>query len=71
MILVCAAVAAGSGCCCRRQNYQAYQDALAGLNSIVGYAVKANNNLKIIQVGGCGVDGWGHGVGSARVCCAS
>ena len=38
-----------SGC---RQNYQAYQEALQGLDSIVGYAVKANNNFKIMQVGG-------------------
>ncbi|KAL4459044.1 hypothetical protein ABPG75_013909 [Micractinium tetrahymenae] len=32
-----------------RQNYQAYADALQGLDSIIGYAVKANNNLKIMQ----------------------
>ena len=37
---------------CCRQNYQAYQEALQGLDSIVGYAVKANNNFKIMQVGG-------------------
>lgn len=34
----------------RRQNYQAYADALQGLDSIIGYAVKANNNFKIMQV---------------------
>ena len=33
-----------------RQNYQAYAEALAGLDSIIGYAVKANNNLKIMQL---------------------
>ncbi|KAH9320972.1 hypothetical protein KI387_015611 [Taxus chinensis] len=31
------------------RNYQAYQTALEGLDSIIGYAVKANNNLKILQ----------------------
>jgi len=30
-------------------NYRAYQAALTGLDSIIGYAVKANNNLKIMQ----------------------
>lgn len=30
-------------------NYKAYEAALRGLDSIVGYAVKANNNLKIMQ----------------------
>lgn len=32
------------------QNYQAYQEALQGLDSIIGYAVKANNNFRIMQV---------------------
>ena len=31
------------------RNYQAYEKALEGLPSIIGYAVKANNNLKIMQ----------------------
>ncbi|KIY98180.1 diaminopimelate decarboxylase [Monoraphidium neglectum] len=31
-------------------NYAAYQAALAGLDSIIGYAIKANNNLKIVQL---------------------
>lgn len=31
------------------QNYQAYKEALEGLDSIIGYAVKANNNLKIVE----------------------
>jgi hypothetical protein len=35
-----------------RQNYTAYAQALEGLDSIIGYAVKANNNFKIMQVGG-------------------
>jgi len=30
-------------------NFKAYQKALEGLNSIIGYAVKANNNYKIMQ----------------------
>ena len=30
-------------------NYHAYEDALKGLDSIIGYAVKANNNLKVMQ----------------------
>ena len=30
-------------------NYRAYEQALHGLDSIVGYAVKANNNLRILQ----------------------
>ena len=30
-------------------NYKAYQAALAGVDSIIGYAVKANNNYKIVQ----------------------
>ena len=33
-----------------RQNYLAYKEALEGLDSIIGYAVKANNNFKIMQV---------------------
>lgn len=32
-----------------RRNYEAYRDALSGLDSIIGYAVKANNNLKIVE----------------------
>lgn len=32
-----------------RRNYEAYRDALSGLDSIIGYAVKANNNFKIMQ----------------------
>lgn len=31
-------------------NYRAYEDALQGLDSIVGYAIKANNNLKIVEL---------------------
>lgn len=31
-------------------NYLAYQDALEGLDAIVGYAIKANNNLKIVKL---------------------
>lgn len=31
------------------RNYEAYENALQGLDSIIGYAVKANNNLKILQ----------------------
>jgi diaminopimelate decarboxylase len=30
-------------------NFKAYQAALDGLDSIIGYAVKANNNYKIMQ----------------------
>lgn len=30
-------------------NFKAYQEALQGLSSIIGYAVKANNNYKIMQ----------------------
>lgn len=30
-------------------NYQAYDEALQGLDSIIGYAIKANNNLRILQ----------------------
>ncbi|GAB2218987.1 hypothetical protein Drorol1_Dr00006612 [Drosera rotundifolia] len=31
------------------RNVEAYRDALEGLESIIGYAVKANNNLKILE----------------------
>lgn len=31
-------------------NYQAYEEALEGLDSIIGYAIKANNNLKIVEL---------------------
>ncbi|XP_050233766.1 diaminopimelate decarboxylase 2, chloroplastic-like [Mercurialis annua] len=31
------------------RNVEAYRDALEGLNSIIGYAIKANNNLKILE----------------------
>lgn len=31
------------------RNFEAYREALEGLRSIVGYAIKANNNLKILQ----------------------
>ena len=30
------------------RNVGAYKDALEGLRSIIGYAIKANNNLKIL-----------------------
>eukprot|EP00737_Agarophyton_chilense_P002366 gb/GEZJ01002693.1/.p2 GENE.gb/GEZJ01002693.1/~~gb/GEZJ01002693.1/.p2 ORF type:complete len:473 (-),score=60.98 gb/GEZJ01002693.1/:2740-4158(-) len=30
-------------------NYRAYEDALKGLPSIIGYAIKANNNLHIVE----------------------
>ncbi len=33
-----------------RANYAAYKEALEGLDSIIGYAVKANNNLKIMEL---------------------
>ena len=39
------------------RNVEAYKEALKGLDSIIGYAVKANNNLKILehfQSLGCG-----------------
>ncbi|KAI8533017.1 hypothetical protein RHMOL_Rhmol11G0263600 [Rhododendron molle] len=39
------------------RNFEAYREALGGLNSIIGYAIKANNNLKILEhlrVLGCG-----------------
>ena len=31
------------------RNVEAYWDALEGLRSIIGYAIKANNNLKILE----------------------
>ncbi|KAJ1376071.1 PLP-binding barrel [Sesbania bispinosa] len=31
------------------RNVEAYKDALEGLTSIIGYAIKANNNLKILE----------------------
>ncbi|GMP51168.1 hypothetical protein CsSME_00017510 [Camellia sinensis var. sinensis] len=31
------------------RNFQAYRDALVGLDSIIGYTIKANNNLKILE----------------------
>ena len=31
------------------QNYQAYVKALLGLDAIIGYAVKANNNLHLLR----------------------
>ncbi|CAL5335121.1 unnamed protein product [Camellia sinensis] len=31
------------------RNFQAYRDVLEGLDSIIGYAIKANNNLKILE----------------------
>lgn len=31
-------------------NFQAYRDALEGLDSIIGYAIKANNNLRIVEL---------------------
>ncbi|KAF8410563.1 hypothetical protein HHK36_003094 [Tetracentron sinense] len=31
------------------RNFEAYREALEGLRSIIGYAIKANNNLKIIE----------------------
>ena len=30
-------------------NYTAYQEALEGLDSIIGYAIKANNNLALLK----------------------
>ncbi|KAE9447297.1 hypothetical protein C3L33_20811, partial [Rhododendron williamsianum] len=39
------------------RNFEAYREALGGLNSIIGYAIKANNNLKILEhlrMLGCG-----------------
>lgn len=40
-----------------KRNVEAYKEALEGLNSIIGYAIKANNNLKILELlqsSGCG-----------------
>ena len=31
------------------RNVEAYKEALEGLDSIIGYAIKANNNLKILE----------------------
>jgi diaminopimelate decarboxylase len=31
------------------RNVEAYKDALEGLTSIIGYAIKANNNYKILE----------------------
>ncbi|CAL5388655.1 unnamed protein product [Camellia sinensis] len=31
------------------RNFQAYRDAFEGLDSIIEYAIKANNNLKILE----------------------
>lgn len=31
------------------ENYRAYQEALKGLPSIIGYAVKANNNFVVMK----------------------
>ena len=31
------------------RNFEAYREALEGLRSIIGYAIKANNNLKILE----------------------
>lgn len=31
------------------RNVEAYREALEGLSSIIGYAIKANNNLKILE----------------------
>ncbi|KAJ3692508.1 hypothetical protein LUZ60_012858 [Juncus effusus] len=31
------------------RNYEAYREALEGMRSVVGYAIKANNNLKILE----------------------
>ncbi|URD86847.1 hypothetical protein MUK42_28000 [Musa troglodytarum] len=31
------------------RNFEAYKEALEGLKSVVGYAIKANNNLKILE----------------------
>jgi diaminopimelate decarboxylase len=33
-----------------KRNYAAYAAALEGLDSIIGYAVKANNNLKVLEL---------------------
>lgn len=31
------------------RNFEAYNQALDGLSSVIGYAIKANNNLKILE----------------------
>lgn len=31
-------------------NFRAYEEALEGLDSIIGYAIKANNNLRIVEL---------------------
>lgn len=31
-------------------NYRAYEEALKGLDAIIGYAIKANNNLRIVEL---------------------
>ncbi|MQL89185.1 hypothetical protein Taro_021766 [Colocasia esculenta] len=31
------------------RNFEAYREALEGLKSVIGYAIKANNNLKILE----------------------
>ncbi|KAK4752098.1 hypothetical protein SAY87_020896 [Trapa incisa] len=31
------------------RNVEAYKEALVGLDSVIGYAIKANNNLKILE----------------------
>lgn len=31
-------------------NYRAYEEALEGVDSIIGYAIKANNNLRIVEL---------------------
>ncbi|GAB4853875.1 Diaminopimelate decarboxylase 2, chloroplastic [Ancistrocladus abbreviatus] len=31
------------------RNFEAYREALEGLRSVIGYAIKANNNLKILE----------------------
>ena len=40
-------------------NYNAYLEAIEGLNAIIGYAIKANNNLAILkhlqELGSCAV----------------
>lgn len=32
------------------ENYQAYMNALDGLDAIIGYAIKANNNLRLVEI---------------------
>ena len=31
------------------RNVEAYKEALEGVSSVIGYAIKANNNLKILE----------------------